>query len=347
MMAVSPIDPLRDPRWPALLQRHRRASVFHTASWLQALQSTYGYEPCALTTAGPGRDLADAIVFCRVKSPLTGCRAVSLPFSDHCDPLVETEEEFAPLLSAFKGQLGSGDAERLELRPLEAAPPRCDGFEPARTFCLHRLELRPDLDELYRNFHKSCVQRKLRTAARAGVQYEEGVSEGLLNAFYGLLIPTRRRHGLPPQPLAWFRSLAAYMGEGLKIRVASRDGRPAAAIVTLRFKDTMTYKYGASDRTLSGSGAMQLLFWEAIREAKAAGLERFDMGRSDWSNPGLIEFKDRWGAVRSNLTYWRYSRGAAQPVRGRVALRAARRICARLPDRILTYAGRLLYRHVG
>lgn len=26
----------------------------------------------------------------------------------------------------------------------------------------------------------------------------------------------------------------------------------------------------------------------------------------DWDNPGLIKFKDRWGADRSTLTYWRY-----------------------------------------
>ena len=46
--------------------------------------------------------------------------------------------------------------------------------------------------------------------------------------------------------------------------------------------------------------------WKAIQEAKNDQLDEFDMGRSDCDNPGLIAFKDRWGAARSTLSYLRY-----------------------------------------
>src|SRR2546430_11331216 len=34
------LDPLEDPRWAEFVQRHPRASVFHTPGWLEALRRT-------------------------------------------------------------------------------------------------------------------------------------------------------------------------------------------------------------------------------------------------------------------------------------------------------------------
>jgi hypothetical protein len=42
------IDPIRDRGWTDLIERHPRASIFHTAGWLDALRRTYGYEPVVL-----------------------------------------------------------------------------------------------------------------------------------------------------------------------------------------------------------------------------------------------------------------------------------------------------------
>ena len=93
MTMVHQIQPLQDPRWGAFLERHPHASVFHTVAWLKALQRTYGYEPVAYTTSPPGGALQNAILFCLVDSWLTGRRLVSLPFSDHCEPLVASQAE--------------------------------------------------------------------------------------------------------------------------------------------------------------------------------------------------------------------------------------------------------------
>src|SRR6476660_7250808 len=79
------LDPLQDPRWAEFVDKHHRASVFHTVAWLQALRSAYGYEPVVFTTAPPGVELKNGIVFCRINSWLTGKRLVYLPFSDHCE----------------------------------------------------------------------------------------------------------------------------------------------------------------------------------------------------------------------------------------------------------------------
>jgi len=83
-MTVYTLDPLQDSRWAELIARHPQASVFHTMAWLQTLRRTYGYQPTVFTTTGPESALDNGIVFCQVRSWLTGRRLVSLPFSDHC-----------------------------------------------------------------------------------------------------------------------------------------------------------------------------------------------------------------------------------------------------------------------
>jgi len=94
---VYAINPLEDIRWPEFIARHPNASVFHSRGWLYALQTTYGYAPVAFTTSSPSQELNNAVLFSEVRSWLTGSRLVSLPFSDHCEPLVEHADQFRTL----------------------------------------------------------------------------------------------------------------------------------------------------------------------------------------------------------------------------------------------------------
>ena len=116
MTMVYRIQPLQDPRWGAFLERHPRASVFHTVAWLEALQRTYGYEPVAYTTSPPDGALQNAILFCLVDSWLTGRRLVSLPFSDHCEPLLDGHTEGSMFLSALEHDVRRNNVRYVEIR---------------------------------------------------------------------------------------------------------------------------------------------------------------------------------------------------------------------------------------
>ncbi|HMD84922.1 MAG TPA: GNAT family N-acetyltransferase [Terriglobia bacterium] len=348
-MPIYGLDPLQDPRWEKFLGRHPQASVFHTPGWLEALRRTYGYEPFVVTTAAPGEEMRDGIVFCRVKSWLTGNRAVSLPFADHCQPLVESPESLAALIAALREEQTRAKWKYIELRPLTANGHLEDGmsFGESAQFHFHRLDLRPDLDSLYRGLHKSCVQRKIRRAARENLEYEEGRSEAILAKFYHLLLLTRRRHRLPPQPRGWFRNLLDCAGDGARIHVASKDGRPIASILTLFHKQTLVYKYGCSDSRFHRLGGMPLLFWKAIQEGRRLGAREFDLGRSETDNPGLAAFKGHLGATCSKLTYFSYPPRLPSSRASRWKMKIVKNTFGWLPDAALITAGRLLYRHVG
>ncbi len=343
---VYELDPVSDARWAELVQNHPGSSVFHSTNWLTVLQTTYGYDPVVVTTCAPDAPLTNGVVFCRVTSWLTGRRLVSLPFSDHCEPLVNNGRELDDLLLHMRQHVDGRKWKYAEIRPISHLPSDLTGFSRSVTYYFHRLDLRRGAQELFRNFHKDCVQRKIRRAEREALRYEEGTSEDLLQKFYQLLVMTRRRQYLPPQPLNWFRSLITAFGKDLKIRIASKDGSPVASILTLSHKQSMVYKYGCSDAAFNRLGGMAFLFWRAIQAAKDDGFEELEMGRSDVDNMGLIAFKERWGATRMPISYWTYpGQGARFPSAWQKKL--ARHVVDRVPDLALETVGKLLYKHIG
>src|SRR5438093_5776537 len=145
LMAHS-FDPLEDPRWGTLVERHPNASIFHTRGWLSSLKRTYGFAPVAFTTSPAGTELRNALVMCRVRSWMTGDRLVSLPFSDHCDPLITDSDELDALVLGVDGYRMAGRWKYAEVRPAHCPLPIGPPFGPAKTCYLDRLGLQADID---------------------------------------------------------------------------------------------------------------------------------------------------------------------------------------------------------
>lgn len=341
------IDPLADPRWDDLVARHERASAFHRRGWLAALQQTYGYEPFVLTTALPGEPLTEGIVACRVTSWLTGTRLVSLPFADHCDALASDPAGRLLLTERLIEECARQHCKYVEMRPLAEPPDAGNGLEPGESFCFHELDLGPSLEQLFKGLQKDSIQRKIRRAEKEQLVCEVGQSGELVETFYRLLMMTRRRHQLPPQPKGWFQNLVQGMGDAIHIRVARKNGTPIAAMLTLRHRSTVIYKYGCSDESFHQLGGMPFLFWKLIEESKSSDAERIDFGRSDLDNEGLIAFKDKFGTTKRTLTYYRYPHAEKKNASARGDSRLVRRVFSVLPDGVLSVAGKVLYRHIG
>lgn len=344
-MQIYTLDPCSDGRWQRFLAHHPQASVFHTAGWAQALWQTYRYEPIVYTTCAPGAEITNGQLFCRIDSLLTGRRLVSIPFADHATWLTSGPAEPQPLFSVLEKQVDCKNFKYVEIRPAEAS--KQGHFCESRRFLWHRLYLNGDLEGIFRNFHQSCVQRKIRRAEKIKIAYAEGRSEELLRLFYRLLILTHRRHRVPVQPLSWFRNLLECLANEIKIRIAMCEGVAIAGMITFSYNKRMTYKYGASDANFHRLGAVPFLFWRAIQEAKQEGMAELDMGRTDLDATGLITFKEHWGATRQMLIYKRYPLTSCRQMIGGLGTGIAKRVLKFMPGNALALAGRLLYRHVG
>jgi lipid II:glycine glycyltransferase (peptidoglycan interpeptide bridge formation enzyme) len=152
---------------------------------------------------------------------------------------------------------------------------------------------------------------------------------------------------VPPQPLVWFQSLIRNFNEELTIWIVSANGRPAAGLLTLRFKDDIVFKHGGSDARFHNLGSVPFLYFTALQDAQKRNAKSLDFGRSDLDNPGLLRFKDNWGASRIPLTYYRLSQNSAALAWRPRGMGLAQVVFSSLPKPLLTTAGRLLYRHIG
>ena len=141
-------------------------------------------------------------------------------------------------------------------------------------------------------------------------------------------------------------------GVALKIRIAFKGDQPIAGMLTLRYKDVLIYKNGASDARFNNLGGMHLLYWESICEAKYSGLRSFDLGRTDADQTGLIVFKHRWGADQLPLTYSRCSIAGKSthifdPNSADWKTQMAKHLFGHAPASFLSVLGNLLYKHIG
>jgi lipid II:glycine glycyltransferase (peptidoglycan interpeptide bridge formation enzyme) len=347
-MQVSRIDPIADPRWQRFVERHPEAGIFHTSPWLEALRRTYGYEAVAYAVIGEDQEVISGIPFCRISSLITGRRMVSLPFSDHCQPLIDDAGHLRRLLSAIDADVAQDNLKYFELRPLQLDYSQLGSASLAKSHeaVIHRLDLSRSRDEIIEGFNKSNVVRKIRNE-RDDLRLEEGKTESLVDKFYSLLILTRRRHQLPPPPRSWFSNLIDCMQDRLTFRVLLKDDTAIASVMTLYFKQVVTYKYSCSNPEFNQLAGTVRLIWRIIQDAMDAGASELDLGRSDLETPGLITFKDRFGAVRAPLSYFRYPVRMEKRSTNSAVAHAARRLLVMAPDHVLSAVGGFLYRHVG
>jgi hypothetical protein len=336
------LDPLTDARWRDLVSRHPRASAFHTPEWLDALRRTYGFAPRVY--ARDGADLSDAVLFCGVASWLTGRRLVSLPFSDHCDPLIDSSDRLRELLGDVSLDARRGGWRSVQIRP-RATRVTADGFEPDATNYLYTIDLSRDADAIFAAIKKNN-RYDIRRAERTALRPVRGRDQTFVRAYFRLHALTRSTQGVPPQPYPWFENLARCLGDMLDIHLLLDGDRPIAGLVTIQFRDQLMLKYSASDPVRDRLGMGKSLVWRSIRLAKERGATTLDWGRCDPDNTGLAEFKERFGAVRSDLVYARSPGLRPRRQRSWVGA-AARSVVPRLPVRVLTAAGRLAYRHVA
>jgi hypothetical protein len=337
-------DPVRDPAWDHLVALHRDAGCFHTSAWAKVLQQSYNHQPFYLQFSHQGR-LVALIPLMEVRSPFTGRRGVCLPFSDACEPLIFDPEA----VGLVKDRLIRFAQERrwkyMEIRGGKSFPLASSS---TAKFYGHRLDLRNGVEELISRF-ASPARRAIRKAERSGVSAAVVRNRQAIADFYRLHVQTRRRHGLPPQPVSFFLNIYEHIikaGLGFVV-LAQRRSRPIAAAVFFRFANNALYKYGASDKKFQELRANNLVIWQGIQFLARNGAEKLHFGRTECENDGLRRFKLSWGTKEEIIDYFRVDPS------GRKCLVAApsgsgfhKKIFARLPLALNRLAGAMIYPHL-
>jgi hypothetical protein len=281
-----------------------------------------------------------------VKSFLTGTRGVSLPFTDFCSVL---NKGMIPMPEIMAKLLDHGREKGWKTLQTRGLVKDTDIGENTLDYYVHELDLLPG-EEFLLGQVRTSTRRNIRKSQKQGVHVVEENSAKGLGEFCRLNNLTRRDHGLPPQPRKFFQCLFKNMIEPEmgRILLAIYDSRCVASAVFLHFNGQAIYKYGASDRKYQSLRANNLIMWEAIRTYSGEGTRTFHFGRTEPENTGLLQFKRGWGAVEGPLEYRKYDFESKKWIPNPVSVSGFyTHLFSRMPVFALSFAGRVLYRHMG
>jgi CelD/BcsL family acetyltransferase involved in cellulose biosynthesis len=332
-----------DPRWLELVRASPQAGPFHHPAWASLLADAYDRRPFVLACIDDAGTLVAGLPVLETARPLRRPKWVSLPYTDHCDPLRRDEVPAQRLADEFEEARRAAGVASFEVRSDLGA----SAAHRSYGHVVHELRLGPDSDEPGRG--RSAIRRNVRKAERSGVRIRRGDRPSDLDTvFYGLHQQTRRRLGVPVQPRSFFRMLWERIVEpGLGFVALAEVGTEAVAgAVFLQFNGTLVYKYGASDHSAWPLRPNDLLFWTVLRRAAEDGARVVDFGRTDLADAGLRRFKAGWGADERPLGYTSLADHAPRPATDRLGA-LARPALRRCPAWVSRAVGEVLYRYAA
>ena len=342
---IQVLDPLQHPNWDGLLSGHASACFFHTRAWAAVLRDTYGHKPAYVCRFLNGQ--LDAVLpLMEVSSSLTGRRGVSLPFTDACESVHSTPGDCRAL---YEAAMRVGQERGWRYLECRAASSDWAGSSPSLEFWGHTVELEGGPDALFRRLDSS-IRRGIRKAEASGLRIEFGSTLEAILDFFALHCGTRRRHGVPPQPVQFFENIVRNvfaLGNGFVV-TAHYEQKPVAAAVFFQSGRRAIYKFGASDYAWQHLRPNNLVMWGAIKRLAEQGFMRLDMGRTSMSNEGLQRFKLGFGAREEKIEYCRYDYAKRSFVRDIDRAEGwANHVFRLLPPFLFRAAGRMLYPHLS
>lgn len=284
--------------------------------------------------------------FMEVGKPVIGRKGVCLPFTDECSFIfnrgMDTEELGKTLISWGR---------RLGWRSIEwrGGGGLLDRAFPSLSYLAHRVDLGMGEEKLFGSFRDS-TRRNVLKALKQEVEARVETALEAVRAFYKLQCLTRKRHGLPPQPLRFFMKLwehALFVGKGFVV-LAYHSGAAVAGAVFLQLGSQAVFKYGASSPAAEPLRANNLVMWEGMRECIRRGCKTLSLGRTEPGSLGLLQFKRGWGGIEETINYYRYDLkignfvGAKPRENGWYTA-----VLSRFPIPILRLVGGILYPHTA
>jgi hypothetical protein len=342
---VEIVNPLVDAQWDRMVESFASATIFHGSAWARVLHETYRYRPCYFLVRDRGR-LLGLLACMEVRSWISGVRGVALPFTDQSEPLVAEDAEPGRLLPWV---LNYGCARRWKSLILHGGLNLVTSGAPSLSFYTHSLDLSPESDRLFAGL-KVSTRNQVRQAQRNGVSVEIGSSSELMDNYYSLHCLTRKKHGIPPQPVEFFRSIQRNLleqGMGF-VAIGRVKEKPVAGAVFLYQGTQAYYKFSASDKDDLRLRGNNLVMWESICQLRKAGVAVLNFGRSSISNEGLRKYKLGWGTKESIIRYHRFDFRQNCFVEDEdEASGFHNRVFGVMPIPVLRWCGRILYRHVA
>jgi FemAB-related protein (PEP-CTERM system-associated) len=294
--------------WDAYVQSKPTAVNYHRYAWRDVVESSFGHRCYYLTAKDNCGTIVGILPLVFMQSRLFGRFLVSLPFFNYGGLLCNTQEVGTALLceaAVLRGELGATHVELRHTEPWSGELPT----KQAKVSML--LDLGNDSELLWKGFNAK-LRNQVRKAEKSGCTATVGGLE-LLADYYAVFVRNMRDLGTPVYGEKFFANVLTAFPEESRIIAVYLEGKPVAAGLVVRFRDTVEIPWASSIRDYNTLCPNNLLYWEALQHAVRIGCTRFDFGRST-PGEGTYKFKEQWGAKPLQLS-WQYllPEGASLP----------------------------------
>jgi hypothetical protein len=314
-LRVVELNATTDRRWESLLRSIPHGLIYHHPAWVEVLEEAYGYQPINLGCEDANGQLRGVLPLLKMRGLFSGRRISSLPRTPVAGPLAFDAQAMTILVGAAVEQVRDMDSAGLQIKMLtNELDGLVDGVVGAPWRATYVLELPERLESLRfgnaRNHGQ--IKRAVNKAAKLGIQVYPAETEHELHAWYELYLDTMRWVVVPPRPyhffeVAWrrlrppgmLRLLLARHHQGGKSRIVG-------GLLLLMFGQTVFYAFSGWRREDQALRPNNALHWHAIQDACMEGFRYYDFGEVPNNNPGLTEFKSKWGAEQKWLYRYYY-----------------------------------------
>ncbi|MFC1831581.1 GNAT family N-acetyltransferase [Thermodesulfobacteriota bacterium] len=244
-----------------------------------------------------------------IRSPLRKRCLVSPPFSTLIDPLCNDESALQHLYSELPKLLTKNKISSMQFKTFlktESVPPNV--FIRDDKYCHHEVDLTQSEDKLMSSFNRSNVRNRIKKSLKSPLSLTYAKTHEQLKEFYKLYGLTRRRLGLPANPMKFFDALWIHLKEAnqIELLLVYHEKHLVAGAFCLKYNKRISAEALAYDRDFIKMCPNHLLFWSIMLNAKTEGIILFDFGRTPLNNESLLTFKNRWGTKKSMLPIFSY-----------------------------------------
>ena len=330
------------------LQRHPKASIYHTLEWQQVLQQSYRY-PCKCIICHDNNRLAGVLPLAQLRNFKGQKKIVGLPFSHFVEPLYDRPEILDALIGYSQTVAIQQKVAYLEIKSQFRSRP---GWSRSSRYLISELDLRQDLAMIKKGL-KSSVRRNIKKAAANNIVVRSCNHGDAIDRFYELMVETRQRQGSLPYSRRFFHNLFQYLAPAQRTLFLAYGGTKAiAGLIMLCHGKRAVYAYGAStsDRRLLQLRPNDLLFWRSIQKMQQERFGVYDFGITPTGHSSLLRFKSQWGTENRNLFYSYFlckSKMVPHIDRQGAVAAMASNVFRKLPRPVLQVVGPILLRSLG
>ena len=280
------------------MRAHAGSTGYHTLAWRDVITTVFRHTPRYLVAERAGA-VSGVLPMFEIRLPLLGTKLISMPYDvGSGGPLASDDDSARALAGAALQVARERAAGWLECRTGIAVPAfDALGFRRSEPVVISDLELDPGRDpwKAVAKDHRQSVQR----AAKRGIVVREAESVEDFNAYYAVYLRAFRDFGTPPYGPSYFPALHRILKpQGLvRVLVAELEGRCVGGMLVFPSGRTWINKIAAVLPEAIPLRAFAAIYGFALDLAVKEGVRRFSFGTSSRAQAGLIDFKERWGAV--------------------------------------------------